>query len=141
MALTMLKAKTTVSITSLRHAGNKQHKTYYKHLTNSRIRNQETMFGTDSLYNVSPQNWEDLENISLPSLPFLQFPETPLEDEADQSGRVYYCHCSYISTFCCIMLYYKPKCSSIKSAVLPYFRPSLCISKINAVILKQKATH
>ena len=46
------------------------------------------MFGTDSLYNVSPQNWEDLENISLPSLPFLQFPETPLEDEADQSGRV-----------------------------------------------------
>ena len=43
------------------------------------------MFGSNSLYSVSPQHWEDLENISLPSLPFLQFPETPLEDEADQS--------------------------------------------------------
>ena len=45
------------------------------------------MFGSGSLYSVSPQHWEDLENISLPSLPFLQFPETPLEDEADQSGN------------------------------------------------------
>jgi len=44
------------------------------------------MFDSDSLYSVSSQHWEDLENISLPSLPFqLQFPDTPLEDEADQS--------------------------------------------------------
>lgn len=42
---------------------------------------------TPDLYNIQPidsTNWEDLENISLPSLPFpLQFPDTPLEDEAD----------------------------------------------------------
>ena len=49
------------------------------------------MFDSDSLYSVSSQHWEDLENISLPSLPFqLQFPDTPLEDEADQSGMTLY---------------------------------------------------
>ena len=39
---------------------------------------------TPDLYNIQPidsTNWEDLENIYLP-FP-LQFPDTPLEDEAD----------------------------------------------------------
>ena len=39
---------------------------------------------TPDLYNIQPidsTNWEDLENCSLP-FP-LQFPDTPLEDEAD----------------------------------------------------------
>ena len=36
------------------------------------------------LYNIDSSHWEELENISLPSLPSpLQFPDTPLEDEAD----------------------------------------------------------
>merc|ERR1719357_1570649 len=43
------------------------------------------MFGSASIYNMSPQPWEDLESISLPSLSFLQLPDTPLEDEADHS--------------------------------------------------------
>ena len=41
------------------------------------------MFSPD-LYSIDSSHWEELENISLPSLPFpIQFPDTPLEDEAD----------------------------------------------------------
>ena len=44
----------------------------------------------DDLFSV------DLENIAIPSLPLhFQFPDTDLADEADKSGRLYFCFVTY----------------------------------------------